>query len=123
MVQLVPMSESEFQAYLAVAIPTYAQEHVNAGRWHPSEALREAQKEYHELLPEGLATKDHYLFSLEDAEAGSKVGLIWFEVMKRGPSQVAFLYEILIFDQFRRNGYGLQAMRALEEHAKRIGHR
>ena len=121
MVRLVPMSEAEFQAYLAHAIPDYAQEHVTAGNWHPSEAMQKAEKAFHQLLPEGLASKNQFLFSIEDEGLGSKVGLIWFAVQDTGPHPSAFIYDFLIFDDFRRRGYGTQALSAVEDKVRELG--
>jgi RimJ/RimL family protein N-acetyltransferase len=118
-VQLTPLSESDFQAYLAINVPAYAQDQVKTGKWHPSEAMQKAQEEYQELLPDGLATKEQYLFSLEDVDTGAKVGIIFFGL--RGVSKVAMLYDFLVFEQFRRQGYGMHAMRALEEQVKHFG--
>lgn len=119
-VHLMPLSESDFQAYLAITVPAYAQEHIKSGRWLPSEALQKAQEEYQELLPQGLATQDQYLYSLEDADSGTKVGILWFEVKMRGSIKDAFLYDFLIFERFRRQGYGFQAMSAFEDQLKRL---
>src|ERR1700730_120390 len=84
MIRLVPMTEAEFQVYLEQSIANYAQEHIKAGRWSPEDGLRSAQAEYQQLLPDGLATKDNYLFSIEDEELGKKVGILWFAVLERG---------------------------------------
>jgi RimJ/RimL family protein N-acetyltransferase len=119
-VVLTPLGESDYQAYLTITVPAYAQEHIESGRWTPSEALQKAQEEYQELLPDGLATKDQYLFSIEDADTGKKVGILWFEAKMRGSIYEAFLYDFLIFEHFRRQGYGLQAMSAFEEELARL---
>ncbi len=76
MVRLVPMSETDFQAYLPEAIQGYAEEHVTAGDWHPSEARERSEKEFQQLLPDGVASKDQYLFSIVDASTSAKVGMI-----------------------------------------------
>jgi hypothetical protein len=77
MVHLVPMTESELQAYLEPAIADYAAEHVKAGRWSQAEALEESRKEFTQLLPDGVHTAKQHLFSIRD-EAGAQVGMIWF---------------------------------------------
>jgi len=121
MVHLVPMTESEFQTYRARLIQEYAQEHVQAGNWHPSDALQRAEKEFHQLLPAGLATQNHYLFSIADKTTGSKVGVVWFAVDHARPAPAAFIYDFMIHPEFRRRGYGFQALQALEEKASELG--
>jgi ribosomal protein S18 acetylase RimI-like enzyme len=115
------MSESEFQAYLEVGIPTYAQESVRAGRWHEAEALQEAQKEFQTLLPEGLTSQDNYLFSIVHEESGVNVGMIWFGVTLRGPERFATIWELLIFAPFRHRGYGRQTMQLIEQKVQELG--
>lgn len=56
MVELVPMSEAEFAAYLERAVREYADEKVRAGNWTQAIALERSRAEYDQLLPQGLAT-------------------------------------------------------------------
>ncbi|MGE5224851.1 MAG: GNAT family N-acetyltransferase [Omnitrophica WOR_2 bacterium] len=121
MVQFIPMTETEFQAYLAEAIQRYAEEHVRAGNWHPVEALEKSRREHEQLLPEGLASKNNYLYSIIDENSGSRLGIIWFVVDLDRPRRSAFIYDFQIFDEFRRKGYGSQALEALEEKLRASG--
>jgi RimJ/RimL family protein N-acetyltransferase len=120
MVRLVQMTESEFQAYLESDIERYAQEHVKAGDWDPSDALQKSRDEHQRLLPNGLASNNQYLFSIEDEKLGTKVGMLWFAVHDTRQHPSAFVYDLLIRDQFRRRGYGTQALIALEEKLRRL---
>ena len=43
------MTESEFQIYLKHSIENYAQEHVKAGNWDPTNALQKAEKEFAQI--------------------------------------------------------------------------
>jgi ribosomal protein S18 acetylase RimI-like enzyme len=121
MVQLLPMTEVEFQAYLAEDIQRYADEHVRAGNWHPAEALERSRQEHQQLLPDGLATKNHYLFSIIEEQSGARLGILWFAVDLDRPRPSAFLYDFEIFEEFRRRGYGSRALTALEEQAHALG--
>jgi ribosomal protein S18 acetylase RimI-like enzyme len=121
MLQLVLMTETEFQAYRAADIAEYAQEHVKAGRWRPEESLHLAEQEFNDLLPDGLATPNQYLFSLKDEALGTQVGRLWFAVRDEGSKPTAFVFNIVIFEAFRRHGYGTQAMQTLEEKVRELG--
>lgn len=121
MVQFVPMTESEFQAFLKEDIQSYAEEHVRAGNWHPAEALEKSRREHEQLLPEGLASKNNYLYSIIDENSGSRLGIIWFVVDQDRPRPSAFIYDFQIFEEFRRRGYGSQTLEALEEKVKASG--
>ena len=125
-VELVPMNEAEFRAFLAVAVPSYAQDKVDAGNWQQAQALEFAAQAFKELLPNGLATPDNFLFSIV-AETGSTsaaktpVGVLWFAVGDSGPNRTAFLYNLEVYEPFRRRGYGTGALQALEEKAVQLG--
>jgi ribosomal protein S18 acetylase RimI-like enzyme len=120
MVQLVPMTEAEFQAYLEPAIAGYAAEHVKGGRWSEDEALEESRKEFTQLLPDGLSTANQHLFSIKD-DAGASVGMLWFNVRERGSDRSAFIYDVRIYELFQRRGYATQAFQALEALARDMG--
>ncbi|CUS04046.2 GCN5-related N-acetyltransferase [Candidatus Promineifilum breve] len=121
MVQLLPMTASDFHIYLRNAVDEYAQDHVKAGNWHPSEALQRSEKEFQELLPDGVASKDQYLFSIVDGITGMKVGILWFAVRNKASHPDAFVYDFEIYEEFRRQGYGTQAFATLEERVQELG--
>lgn len=121
MVQLVPMTDFDFQAYLEGAVEEYAQEHVKAGNWDASEALQKSKTEYMQLLPDGVASKDQYLFTIEDAQAELKVGMIWFAARHNGPRTVAFIYDFRIYDEYQRKGYGSHTLSAIETEVRELG--
>jgi ribosomal protein S18 acetylase RimI-like enzyme len=121
MVQLVSMTGFDFQAYLQLAVEEYAQDHVKAGNWDPAEALQKSEKEYRQLLSDGVASKDQYLFTIEDGQTGLKAGMIWFAVKNSGPRTYAFIYDFRIYDEYQRKGYGSHAMSAIETEVRELG--
>jgi RimJ/RimL family protein N-acetyltransferase len=122
MVRLIPMKTTEYQTYLAISIREYAEEKVQAGNWQPEEALERSTKEFQRLLPEGVATKDNYLYDIEDEALGAKVGMIWLARLMQGTKPVIFIYDFRIDEAHRRKGYGEQAMLAAEVQAKALGY-
>lgn len=68
------------------------------------------------FLPEGLDTVHHHLLTAENEE-GEAVGNAW---VGPDPSQAAstasaaWLYDINVFEQFRRHGYGSAILTAVE---------
>ena len=120
MVELTPMTEEEFAPWLANAIHEYAQEHITGGRWTPENAMQESEKEFASLLPDGLRSKDNYLFSIVDHEV-RRVGYLWFAVQGPENNRHAFVFDFLVFEQYRRRGYGRQAFLALENEVKALG--
>ena len=121
MIKLIPLSEADFQTHLAFVIDDYAQDHVTAGNW-PAEGARErSEKEFQQLLPQGLATPGQYLLAAYDDELVQKVGLLWFAVDEQQKPPSAFIYDFLIDEAYRRRGYGRFALLALEEKAREMG--
>jgi ribosomal protein S18 acetylase RimI-like enzyme len=120
-VRLEGISQPDFDAWLARTIGEYAQEKVQAGNYHADEALTRAAQEFRELLPEGPATPGQHLFSIVDSASGAHVGVTWFAEIQRGPRREAFIYDLIVYEPFRRRGFGRAAMIALEAEVQRLG--
>ncbi len=121
MIRLLPMTEGEFEAYLARDIATFAEVMVKAGYWNAPSALDKSRAAHQRLLPEGLATGDHHIFTIEDTERCEKVGAIWLAVDREYDGPAGFIYDLVIDEPYRRMGFATQAMLALEEKAKELG--
>jgi ribosomal protein S18 acetylase RimI-like enzyme len=119
--RLIPMGEDDFRSYQENEIREYAEEKIRSGAWSPEKAYELSVETHRRLLPEGLATPGQYIFSIRDEDLGQNVGAIWFARYEEGGKRLAFIYDIIIFEQFRRRGYGTQAMLALEEKVKEVG--
>lgn len=122
MVTLIPMDTAAFAAFSEIAADNLAKDNVANGRWNASDAPTLAREETQRLLPEGEKTKDNYLFVLRDTVPNAEVGYLWYGTMVRGTKKVGFLYQIYIHAQFRRQGYGRQAMHAFETEALKSRH-
>lgn len=120
MVQLLKISESEYRAWLEQVIKDYAQDKIDAGTWSPDEALTLSQKEFDELLPDGTASKDQYLFSIHEDKLGQNVGVLWIAVLDLRWHKIAFVYDFEIHEQYRRQGYGTQALLALDDKVREM---
>lgn len=122
MVQLRPMGAEDFQHYLDQAVQEYAQEHVAAGNWSAARALELSAQAYQKLLPQGHNTPDNYLYQIQDSSVPPiDVGTLWFAVTDFGGGRQAFLYDFLIYEPYRRHGFGLEALQALEEKVSELG--
>jgi ribosomal protein S18 acetylase RimI-like enzyme len=62
---------------------------------------------------------NHFFFTIIAGSPDEKVGAIWLAVEPRG----GFVYDLLIFERFRRMGYAEEAMRAIERVAIEKGAR
>lgn len=114
MVRLETMSEELFESYMKGSISSYAEENVKAGRWEEAEAELKAKEQLQQILPQGQKTEGHFFFKIINKDDHQKLGVIWIAITDIGGEQVSFLYDIIVDEQFRRQGYGKQAMLLLE---------
>jgi RimJ/RimL family protein N-acetyltransferase len=121
MLQLIPMKESEYKEYVKYSTTEYARDKVASGNWHPDEALIRAEQEFQKELPIGLKTENQYFYILVDEATGQNVGMIWFMLDLKRPISVAFIFDFIIYESFRRKGYGLKALKAAEQKAGEMG--
>ncbi len=66
-------------------------------------------------MPQGLATKVHYLFSILVDDSTTPIGLIWFASREQRGKKSAFIYDFVIHPEFRGKGHGVETLRMLEE--------
>lgn len=121
MVELIPMTEHDYQMYVEQNIQEYAQEHVRGGQWSEEEALQQAKHELQEILPQGLHSPSNYLYMIVEQQLEKRVGVLWFALRAQAGHQQAFVYDVEIFEEFRRHGYATQAFQLLEERARELG--
>jgi ribosomal protein S18 acetylase RimI-like enzyme len=121
MVRLEKMAAEDFDTYIEKLTANYAKDNVRSGRWTREEALEKSVSQINSLLPEGIETQNHVFFSIVDEGTGDVVGYIWLHVVPGEGPKKAFIYDLIIFEKFRKRGYGRAALVALEEYAKEKG--
>ena len=113
------MTQPEYDEYLKQLIPDYAADNVRAGHWDESEALEKSRKQLESLLPQGLQTKDHYIYNLVDGD--QTVGMIWMRAQLDRAVKSGFIFDVMVAEKFRGKGYGRQVMTLIEEKARELG--
>lgn len=121
MVRLEKMAAEDFDTYIEKLTANYAKDNVRSGRWTREEALEKSVSQINSLLPEGIETQNHVFFSIVDEGTGDAVGYIWLHIAPGEGLKKAFIYDLIIFEKFRKRGYGRAALVALEEYAKEKG--
>ncbi|MFE3946618.1 GNAT family N-acetyltransferase [Streptomyces sp. NPDC059118] len=106
-----PMTQAEFPGWLASEKTSYAGDIIRAGTLSQEEAVRKSDRDFADLLPEGLATPDHTLLVLE--AAGEPIGTGWLK--HRHLPGITYGYGLHVQERFRGKGYGRAAMAAGEE--------
>ncbi|MEV4147104.1 GNAT family N-acetyltransferase [Amycolatopsis sp. NPDC049691] len=118
-VRLDPMTSEEYAVYHRVAVLAYAEAHVSAKSWPAEGARQRAVDEYAELLPEGVATPGHHLYTARNGDR--EIGMIWFAERPHGADRVAYLYDIKVEADLRSQGLGEALMRAMEHEVRSAG--
>lgn len=118
-VRLDPMTSEEYAVYLRDAVLAYAEAHVSAESWPAEGARQRAVDEYAELLPEGVATPGHHLYTARNGDQA--IGMIWFAERPHGAGRVAYLYDIQVDANVRGQGHGEALMRAMEHEVRSAG--
>ncbi len=119
-VELLPIGEDDFRSYLKSQILEYAKEKVKSGNWEEREAFDLSTKSFNNLLPGGRETSGHSIMSIVDSKSKEKVGVLWVEWNNK-EHNASFIWDIIIFDNFRRKGYGSAALKQLEKMAVEKG--
>ena len=117
------MTLASYGRFLAHSVPQYATEKVRNGEWSPEEAQARGEGEFHMLLPQGPDTPGNFLYDLHDPQTGQDVGLLWYALRGEGERTSAFIYEVEVFEPYRRQGYATQAFAALDLDAASNGAR
>ena len=116
-----PMSSEEYIRYLETVAADYAKDNVTSGRWPAKGALARSKADLNTLLPQGLATPNHYLFDIKLTESGPTVGVLWFAIVEQYDVRSAFVYDIKIEPEFRHQGHAKAAFAMLEQRARALG--
>jgi RimJ/RimL family protein N-acetyltransferase len=118
--ELEAMTTAQFEKWKPTSITDYARQHTIGGRWAAAEALGKSREEFETLLPKGMATPGYCFFSIVRLPDRKAVGMLWIQIQSK-PQPSAFIFNIEIFKPFRRRGYATQAMKLLEQEARRLG--
>ncbi|PFG12517.1 GNAT family N-acetyltransferase [Bacillus sp. es.036] len=112
LINLLPMSELDFNQFLDTSIDNYAKEKAAAGNWRAEEALEKSRQEFDRLLPEGRNTEGHTLYTIVVEGSEEMVGSLW--VKTDWNAKEAFIYEFNVHEEKQGNGFGTEAINVLE---------
>lgn len=123
MVRLENMNDSDYDEYVKSGVKNYADENVKSGAWTPEEAMEKATEQFKGFLPKGKNTENNYFFNIVDEATSKKIGILWYAYFPRGNERSGgFIFDIIVYDEFRGKGLGKETMLALEEKAREMGH-
>lgn len=114
-IQLKPLEQQQWDNILQRRIPEYAKEQVRAGRWSEEEALAEATAEFEKLLPEGVKTARNHVHGIIDPTSQAMVGYLWYAEREKAGNPSAFICDLRVFEDYRRQGFASAALLAMEK--------
>lgn len=120
-VQFREMSGEEFKIFFENSINDYANDLIKSSDLTMEEASAEAKREFTEMLPNGLGTKDNALRNIVDAAEEKTVGVIWYLFEMTDDIKQVFLSDFIINEEERRKGYASAALTEMERDARRNG--
>jgi RimJ/RimL family protein N-acetyltransferase len=120
-VGLAKLGKEPYRDYRERLVRDYAADKVRAGAWSKAEAESRAARDVDGLLPEGPATRGHFLYSVKDESTGAEVGILWFALRDSGAGRSVWIYDIIIHEDFRRKGYAFRTLQIVENRARELG--
>lgn len=118
-----PMTDAGYERFWRDSIAGYADDKVAAGQWLAETAPTQSAAEFAGLLPQGLATPNHHLFEIIDAEGGQAVGHLWFAIELRHGVRIAYVYDLAVHPEHQRRGHATRAFRAMEDKVRALNAR
>ena len=118
-VRLEPMTEEQYRAYRGFAEQDYARNIAESGAMSYADAVEKSAEDFGRLLPKGLATPDHFLWTGYDGE--TEVGVLWLRIEAKADGLNAFGFDFLVKPELRRHGYGRAMMVAAERICRERG--
>ena len=107
-----PLREDEYDGFIACGMAFYVDDMVRAGI-DRDVAQAKADTDLPHLLPEGLATPNHYLYAIEDD--GRFAGYLWLCDRDGELGHSLFVYAVEVDEESRGRGLGRAAMQFAEE--------
>jgi hypothetical protein len=83
------MDETPFREYREYLVRDYAQDKVRSGAWSKAEAEDKSANAVDGLLPEGPATRGHFLYSVRDESVPAEVGVLWISPRDSGAGRLS----------------------------------
>ena len=112
------MSDKEYAEFRERSELSYAAA-IAASRAVPlPEARRQAVEEHERLLPEGVSTPGHYLWTAYDGD--EPVGELWLHLETKPDGLHAFGYWFEVRQELRRRGYGRAITAAAEQKCREM---
>lgn len=120
LIGFIPLTKDEFNHWFLQSCTLQAEMRARLNKTRPDEEMATIKAEVKQLLPEGQKTPGHYFRgAVVDEEI---VGFIWAGPMQRLGADETFLYDIIVAENHRRNGYARFMLQEMHRLLKREGY-
>ena len=113
------MTDADFAGWQDYSITEYAADKQKALGIGAEAALKLSRDSFASLLPEGRTTPDHHLFLV--MRDGETLGWVWFKIATEWGVTSAFVYDLEVKPEYRRQGVASTVMRLLEDEVRKHG--
>ena len=121
MIDLKQMSEKDYEKFREDEIKKYAQMKIDTNEWEPSNSYSRAESDLNYFLPTQPSTEGLVFLSIIDIDTGNCVGTICYGRLPNQSIQDTYIYDIRIYDEYQRKGYGQMALSELEDRLRHTG--
>lgn len=118
-IKLTSMNKQDFKEFIERATVNFAKDKVKNGSWKEETAQEQSETAFNSLLPEGEKTENNVLKNIVFEERN--IGYIWYSLNKKQELPYAYLFEILIYPEFRGQGFGTEAMNLCMKEINALG--
>jgi len=115
------MTLDEFGAFRQQSIEEQTKDLMEETGLSQQQAAKEAEKEFSDILPDGMKTADNHLMSVVEKDSDEVVGFIWTLHEETEGRKQSFLCDFAITESKRRKGYGMKALLLMEHFAMENG--
>ncbi len=110
-------NKKQYENFKDFSIQEYAKDFIKSNNYTEDMALKRAEDDFNNIIPQGLDTPDNYFFSIVN-EKEEDVGYIWYLI---DGNIGAFICDLFIKEDFRRKGYASQTLDLMEHEVKQHG--
>lgn len=112
------MSAGRYPEWVPETIGGFAEQQVASGAMPEGAARDYADRQFDTLLPDGLLTRDHHVWSAYDADV--EVGYLWLRVREQAGEVEGYVFDVAVSPALRGHGYGRAIMLAGEDAARSL---
>jgi len=121
MVTFREMNHEEYLEYKEYVVNELADALVKGGFVEASNSFEQALKEQNEVLPNDGKTEKNYLYIIENEV--NDIGFIWFGELEIKNEKIAYLFDVMIKDEYRNKGYAYDSMIEIENRMINLGYK